>query len=192
MNMRGRRLLKGFTLTELAVVLVILGLLIGAVIRGTQLILQSKLRKQANDLERLGSAVVSYYELTGGLPGDRDEDGRFDGNESVWADLEEENLVDRGWRSPYGDEYRFAHGYCQGRRGNLIYVDLPSRAAGYADEKLDDGRYDWGSIRSYDDYQNYDGTMPLFYFITLEQGKISLQDDGRDFASYSVNQEVHR
>jgi prepilin-type N-terminal cleavage/methylation domain-containing protein len=61
---------KGFTLVELAIVLVIIGLILGAVLKGTELIENAKAKKAANDLNSVAAAYYSYIDRYGRIPGD--------------------------------------------------------------------------------------------------------------------------
>jgi len=63
---------KGFTLVELAIVLVIIGLLIGAVLKGQQMIDNARLKRVYNQQREIVAAVYSYYDKYGKLPGDDD------------------------------------------------------------------------------------------------------------------------
>src|SRR5574340_544972 len=60
----------GFTLVEIAVVLVIIGLLLGGVLKGQELIAQAKIRNVANDFNGLTAAIYSYQDRYRALPGD--------------------------------------------------------------------------------------------------------------------------
>jgi prepilin-type N-terminal cleavage/methylation domain-containing protein len=60
----------GFTLVEIAVVLVIIGLLLGGVLKGQELITQAKIRNVANDFNGLTAAIYSYQDRYRSLPGD--------------------------------------------------------------------------------------------------------------------------
>jgi prepilin-type N-terminal cleavage/methylation domain-containing protein len=60
----------GFTLVEIAVVLVIIGLLLGGVLKGQELITQAKIRNVANDFNGLAAAIYSYQDRYRALPGD--------------------------------------------------------------------------------------------------------------------------
>jgi len=66
-NMRKQ---SGFTLVEIAIVLVIIGLLLGGVLKGQELITQAKIKNVANDLNGLTAAVYSYQDRYKRLPGD--------------------------------------------------------------------------------------------------------------------------
>ena len=61
---------SGFTLVEIAIVLVIIGLLLGGVLKGQELIESSKMKTMAKDLNGFSAMVSSYQERYRGLPGD--------------------------------------------------------------------------------------------------------------------------
>ena len=60
----------GFTLVEIAIVLVIVGLLLAGVLKGQELIENSKIKSIANDLNGISSAALSYRDRYKQLPGD--------------------------------------------------------------------------------------------------------------------------
>jgi len=61
---------RGFTLIEIAIVLVIIGLLLGGVLQGQQLIENSRVRGAVNDFNGVPAAAYSYLDRYGRLPGD--------------------------------------------------------------------------------------------------------------------------
>lgn len=62
----------GFTLVEIAIVLVIIGLLLGGVLKGQELITQAKIKNVANDFNATAAAVLAYQDRYKKLPGDDD------------------------------------------------------------------------------------------------------------------------
>jgi prepilin-type N-terminal cleavage/methylation domain-containing protein len=61
---------RGFTLIEIAIVLVIIGLLLGGVLQGQQLIENSRVKSATNEFNGLSAAIFSYQDRYGRLPGD--------------------------------------------------------------------------------------------------------------------------
>jgi prepilin-type N-terminal cleavage/methylation domain-containing protein len=61
---------KGFTLVEIAIVLVIIGLLLGAILQGTELIDNSRIKKASSDISSISAAYLSYQDRYKRLPGD--------------------------------------------------------------------------------------------------------------------------
>lgn len=61
---------SGFTLIEIAIVLVIIGLLLGGVLKGQELIEQSKIKRVVNDFENMTAAIYTYQDRYRFLPGD--------------------------------------------------------------------------------------------------------------------------
>jgi len=61
---------SGFTLIELAIVLVIIGLLLGGVLKGQELINSAKVKNMASDFRNIQVQVYSYQDKFRALPGD--------------------------------------------------------------------------------------------------------------------------
>lgn len=61
---------SGFTLIELAIVLVIMGLLLGGVLKGQELINSAKVKNMANDFKNMPVYIYSYQDKFKTLPGD--------------------------------------------------------------------------------------------------------------------------
>ncbi len=60
----------GFTLVEIAIVLVIIGLLLGGILKGQEMITQAKIKNVINDFNGLTAAMNSYQDRYRSLPGD--------------------------------------------------------------------------------------------------------------------------
>jgi prepilin-type N-terminal cleavage/methylation domain-containing protein len=68
----------GFTLVEIAIVLVVIGLLLGAVLKGQEMVTNAKLKRMESDNAGLAAAVFSYQDRYLQLPGDdNDASARF-------------------------------------------------------------------------------------------------------------------
>lgn len=61
---------KGFTLVELAIVMIIIGLLIGGVLKGQQLIENAKVTAAITQMKGFQAALYSFRDAYGALPGD--------------------------------------------------------------------------------------------------------------------------
>ncbi|MBL8510481.1 MAG: prepilin-type N-terminal cleavage/methylation domain-containing protein [Betaproteobacteria bacterium] len=61
---------SGFTLVEIAIVLVIIGLLLGGILKGQELINSAKVKSMANDFRTVESALYGYQDRFKALPGD--------------------------------------------------------------------------------------------------------------------------
>ncbi|HEU0186818.1 MAG TPA: prepilin-type N-terminal cleavage/methylation domain-containing protein [Gallionellaceae bacterium] len=62
---------SGFTLIEIAIVLVIIGLLLGGVLKGQELINSARVKNLANDFRNIPLFLYGYQDRYRGLPGDQ-------------------------------------------------------------------------------------------------------------------------
>ncbi len=65
-----RKQQSGFTLIEIAIVLVIIGLLLGGVLKGQEMINNSKIKRAVNDFNGVSAAIYSYLDRYSAFPGD--------------------------------------------------------------------------------------------------------------------------
>jgi prepilin-type N-terminal cleavage/methylation domain-containing protein len=61
---------SGFTLVEIAIVLVIIGLLLGGILKGQELINSAKVKNLANDFRTIPTYIYGYQDKFKALPGD--------------------------------------------------------------------------------------------------------------------------
>jgi len=61
---------SGFTLVEIAIVLVIIGLLLGGILKGQELINSAKVKNIANDFRVIPTYIYAYQDKFKALPGD--------------------------------------------------------------------------------------------------------------------------
>lgn len=94
----------GFTLVEIAIVMVIIGLLLGGVLKGQEIITNAKIKNLENDFHGVTAAIYSYQDRYRALPGDdkRANDrfgnvptiaGNTQGNGKIEGDFDESNTI---------------------------------------------------------------------------------------------------
>lgn len=127
MNMQKMKRQKGFTLIEIAIVLVIIGLLLGGVLKGQELINTARVRALNNTVDGITAAWFSFQDRYRAFPGDYlqaraivnlplvtvggDGNGRVDSpaeRGQVWAHLEAAGYITGGYTGvviPDGSEY---------------------------------------------------------------------------------------
>lgn len=70
---------SGFTTVEIAVILVIVGLLIGGILKGTEIVRHMKVVETIGDIENIEKATLAFTEKYGAYPGDMAAVGRVPG-----------------------------------------------------------------------------------------------------------------
>ncbi len=185
---------KGFTLVELSIVLVIIGLLLGGVLKGKAMIENAKIKRVKSDMDGIVAATYAYQDKYNSLPGDDPEDrenelgatgcnggngnGLLNNDERAcfWQEMigaglisgdpgqTDEKLVAK--RSPFGGRYLPASGTHGNKNGNYIFIDnMPSDIIKTLDEKYDDGAYDSGDIQASGDYPSPPENRDVYWYI---------------------------
>jgi prepilin-type N-terminal cleavage/methylation domain-containing protein len=65
-----KRTQQGFTLVEIAIVLVIIGLLLGGILKGQEMITQAKIKNVVADFSGISAAYYGYQDRYRAIPGD--------------------------------------------------------------------------------------------------------------------------
>ena len=91
---------KGFSLIELSIVLIIIGLLVAGITGGASLIKSAELRAVMSEVRNYQTAVNAYYTATGKLPGGFDDSGlnsdkmNFKFTNHAWHQIADEKIMD--------------------------------------------------------------------------------------------------
>lgn len=76
---------SGFTLVEIAIVLVIIGLLLGGVLKGAELIENSRVRQAVNQINGVTASFYAYQDRYNRIPGDDGNAATVQARGSSWA-----------------------------------------------------------------------------------------------------------
>lgn len=95
---------SGFTLIELAIVLVIIGLLLGGVLKGQELINSAKVKNMANDFKNIQIQIYSYQDKFRALPGD---DKAAIANVGAATDGNGNGVIEGAWNASLGESFEF-------------------------------------------------------------------------------------
>lgn len=93
----------GFTLVEIAIVLVIIGLLLGGVLKGQEMINSAKVKNLANDFRSLPLFIYGYQDKFKRLPGDDPAASSHLGNAAILATTPDgvrgNGIIEGDWKS---------------------------------------------------------------------------------------------
>jgi len=76
---------SGFTLIEISIVLVIIGLIVGGILAGQEMVHQAKLRSALSQKEKFETAINTFYGKYGCVPGDCGNASTFGFTDAVWG-----------------------------------------------------------------------------------------------------------
>ena len=166
---------KGFSLIELSIVLIILGLLVAGVTGGASLIKSAQLRSIVTEFTNYRTAYNSYYAQFGKVPGADTDPSIIKDDEAALTDLFEEGVIDKSpiegtssenyISSKFGKNAKwflnnagasfaavadFSNANILSLSGSVDYATgaLTSDEAENIDTKIDDGIADSGLVRA--------------------------------------------
>lgn len=68
---------SGFTMVELAIVIIVVGVLLGIILQGVELVNMSRVKATASQVKNIQSAVEGFWDKYNALPGDLPNPGNF-------------------------------------------------------------------------------------------------------------------
>ncbi len=161
---------KGFTLVEIAIVMIIIGLLIGGIIKGKAMIENAKVKRLVSDFDGMRAAVLTYQDKFGMLPGDENDPNSPTGDTNNGNNNGQLNETD-GWElqdmrlagiipgtgitlasNAFGGTMRVDYYNLSGNDNYIIATNIPAEICQEIDSKYDDGIRTTGEIRAGADY----------------------------------------
>lgn len=96
---------SGFTLIEIAIVLVIIGLLLGGILKGQELINSARVKNLATDFRNVPVFIYGYQDKFRSLPGDDSAAQTHVGNTTINGDGD--GLIEGNWNSTTATDESF-------------------------------------------------------------------------------------
>lgn len=133
---------SGFTLVEIAIVLVIIGLLLGGILKGQELINSAKVKNLANDFKTVPLYIYGYQDRFKALPGDdagaygTSNNGHLPTSTSPAPSASDNGngngVIDGLWDATSGESYLFwrhvrATNFAAGTTDNADTVNYPPK-----------------------------------------------------------------
>jgi prepilin-type N-terminal cleavage/methylation domain-containing protein len=184
-----RRDQAGFTLVEIAIVMVIIGLIIGGVLKGQAMIENAKVKRAVKQGDELRAAIMTFFDKYGVYPGDENlaaippgtdtegnNNGQIAGAEAygVFLDLSLADLISGTYNGtsdrpvhPFGGNLDVTWinnppGASTSPGHYLRYFRMPAEVCLEVDTKYDDGVFNSGTILGSADY-TAGTTIAIFY-----------------------------
>lgn len=156
---------KGFTLVEIAIVLVIIGLLLGGVLKGQELIENSKIKAAKQDSDAIIAAIHGYQDRYRALPGDDldaddrgadaagDGDGLIEAAEQpdMWQNLRNDQFISGTGNTAPTNAFGGTVSVLSSAEGIVVcHTGLNAEQRDLVDIRFDDGAANTGIIESND------------------------------------------
>lgn len=125
----------GFTLIELSIVLVIIGLLIGGVLKGQALIDNAKVKNMANDFRAIQTQVYAYQDKFKALPGD--DRAAVDHIGTAASNGDGDGVIEGAYNASNGETFQI---WKHLRLAQLANGAVDTSAAAYLPANADGGR----------------------------------------------------
>jgi prepilin-type N-terminal cleavage/methylation domain-containing protein len=125
----------GFTLIELSIVLVIIGLLMGGVLKGQELINSAKVKNMANDFRSVQTQIYTYQDKFKALPGD--DRAAKDHVGLVATDGDGDGVIEGAYNASSGETFQF---WQHIRLAQLVTGSVDTTAAHYLPANAEGGR----------------------------------------------------
>jgi prepilin-type N-terminal cleavage/methylation domain-containing protein len=129
---------SGFTLVEIAIVLVIIGLLLGGVLKGQELINSAKVKNFANDFRNIPLFIYGYQDKFKALPGDDAAADTHVGGTKASTGTQGNAVIEGAWDSTTATNESFLF-WQHVRLANLAAGPTNTADTNYAPKNADGG-----------------------------------------------------